>query len=273
IDESYPDYVIGVLGTVQAEFRILFAPISELSGGKIKWQPLCKTSDKLVRGLAFDRDHVYAVTHAGAPRYSVVRTKVKHPDWAHSETIIPEAADSVQYITKSKHYLLVVYSNGVVGRVVKYDLATGKVEEVKLPGSGTIDCSCPDWRTDRCLVHLTSWTSPVTIYDFDVQKTTFTKSIFNTDVTYPGFDELVSEEVEVPGHDGTMVPLSIVHKKGIPMDGSNCCILDGYGAYGISQTPRFTIRWSLAKRGVVLAFAHPHGGSEKGEAWYKAGYK
>jgi prolyl oligopeptidase len=198
---------------------------------------------------------------------------VKHPDWAHAETVLPEAADSVQSITKSKHYLLVVYSNGVVGRLVKYDLATGKVEEVKLPGSGTIDCSCPDWRTDRCLVHLTSWTSPVTIYDLDAQKNTFTKSIFNTDVTYPGFDELVSEEVEVRGHDGTMVPLSIVHKKGIPMDGSNCCILDGYGAYGISASPHFNIRYSVAKRGVVLAFAHPRGGSEKGEAWYKAGYK
>src|SRR6266436_4725360 len=53
IDESYPDYVLGILGTVQAEFRIFFAPISEQNGGKIKWDPLCKTSDKLVRGLEF----------------------------------------------------------------------------------------------------------------------------------------------------------------------------------------------------------------------------
>ena len=75
----------------------------------------------------------------------------------------------------------------------------------------------------------------------------------------------MSEEVEVPGHDGTMIPLSIVHKKGIPMDGSNCCVLEGYGAYGISSSPRFSIRYSVAKRGVVLAFAHPRGGSEKGK--------
>ena len=185
----------------------------------------------------------------------VVRTSVKHPDWAHAETVIPEAADSVQSIAKSRHYLMVTYSNGVVGRLVKYNLATGKKEEVKLPLSGTVDCSCPDWRSDRCLVNITSWTSPVTIYDLDAEKNTFAKSTFNSDVVYPGFDSLVAEEVEAPGHDGTMIPLSIIHKKGIPMDGSNSCILNGYGAYGISASPYFSIRFSLAKRGVVLAFA------------------
>jgi prolyl oligopeptidase len=274
IDESYPDYLIAWVGTVQNELRVFYAPVSEMKGkNRIKWNVLCEPSDNLVRGMQLDRNYVYAITHTGAPKYKVVRTSVKHPDWAHAETVIPEAPDSVQSITKSRHYLLVVYSNGVVGRLVKYDLATGKMEEIKLPMSGTLSCSCPDWRTDRCLVHITSWTSPVTIYDFDAQKNTFAKSIFNTDVAYPGFEQLVSEEVEVPGHDETMVPLSIVHKKGIALDGSNSCVLDGYGAYGISASPYFSIRYSLAKRGVVLAFAHPRGGSEKGEAWYKAGYK
>jgi prolyl oligopeptidase len=70
-----------------------------------------------------------------------------------------------------------------------------------------------------------------------------------------------------------MIPLSIVHKKGIPMDGSNSCILKGYGAYGYSMPPSFSILYSVATRGVVLAFAHVRGGGEKGESWYKAGYK
>jgi prolyl oligopeptidase len=273
IDESYPDYIIGFVGTVQNEIRCFYAPVSEMKKKKIKWGVLCQTSDNLVRGMAFHENYIYAVTHAGAPKYKVVRTSIKHPDWAHAETVIPEAGDSIQSLTKTKHYLIVDYSNGVVGRLVRYDLSNEKTEEIKLPASGSVDCSCPDWKTDNCLVHITSWTSPVTVYDMDAQKQTFAKSIFNSDVVYPGFDELVSEEVEVPGHDGTMVPLSIVHKKGLALDGGNCCILDGYGAYGISYSPRFSIRYSVAKKGVVLAFAHPRGGSEKGEAWYKTGYK
>jgi len=273
IRESYPDYIIGPVETVQREMRIYYAPISELNNKKIKWDVLCKRSDNLIRGIAFHGDYVYAITHAGAPKYKVVRTSVKHPDWEHAETVIPEGADSIQHIVKSNHYLLIVYSNGVVGRLVKYDLTTGKTAEIKLPATGTVGAGCPDWKTDRYLVSITSWISPTTTYDFDAQKDTFTKSIFNTAVSYPCFEDLVSEEVEVPGHDGTMIPLSIIHKKGIPLDGSNSCILDGYGAYGISMTPHFSILKSVAARGVVFATTHPRGGSEKGEAWYKAGYK
>ena len=273
VDESYPDYMVGFAETVQSEMRIFYAPISELKHAKIKWDVLCKRSDNLVRGFAFYRDQVYAVTHDGAPKYKVVRTSVKHPDWEHADTVVPEGADTIRSITRSKHYLLIVYSNGIVGRLVKYDLTTGKTAEIKLPVSGSVGVSCPDWKTDRCLVYLTSWTSPLTIYDFDAQKDTFAKSIFNTDVSYPGFENLVSEEVEVPGHDGAMIPLSIIYQKGIPLDGSNSCILRGYGAYGSSATPSFSILNSVALRGVVVAIAHPRGGGEKGEAWYKAGYK
>ncbi|HUE37555.1 MAG TPA: prolyl oligopeptidase family serine peptidase, partial [Candidatus Acidoferrum sp.] len=274
VEESYPNYIIGEVGTVQNEIRVYYAPASELRHDQIKWNVLCQRSDNLLdRGLEFDGDYVYAVTDAGAPKYKVVRTNIKNPDWAHAETVIPETTDSIQSIRKSRHYLIITYSTGVANRLVKYDLATGKTEDIQLPGSGTVDVSCPDWKSDRWLVYITSWTSPVTIYDYDAQNDTFKKSIFNTDVTYPGFDELVSEEVQVPGHDGTMIPLSIIYKKGMAMDGSHNCILTGYGAYGINLNPHFSILNSIATHGVVVAIAHVRGGSEYGEAWYKAGFK
>ena len=274
IDESYPDTIFGAVGTVQNEMRVFYAPASEVKSPKIKWKVLCIPSDNLVRGMAFHKGFVYAVTHANAPRYKVVRTSLKHPDWAHAETVLPEAKDSIQSITKTKDFLFVVYSNGILGRIVKHEFATGKATEVKLPGSGTVFVVCPDWRTNRCIVYITSWTSPTTLYDFDGDKDIFAKSVFNTDVSYPGFDTLVTEEVEIPGHDGALIPLSIIHKKGIPLDGSSSCILEGYGAYGLNPyVPHFDVKHSIALRGVVLAYAHTRGGSEKGETWYKAGYK
>jgi prolyl oligopeptidase len=120
---------------------------------------------------------------------------------------------------------------------------------------------------------MTSWIQPTTLYDFDGDKDTFEKSVFNTAVSYPGFETLISEEVEVPATDGTMIPLSIIHRKDLKLDGSASAILEGYGAYGISLTPSFSVMRSIALRGVVVAYAHVRGGSEKGEAWYKAGYK
>lgn len=274
IDESYPDYVVGNVSTVQNEMRLFVAPSSLMkSPGKMKWTLLAKESDNLVRGLAFHKNNVYAVTHGGAPKYKVIRTNIDHPDWQKAETVIPEDKDSIQSITKSKSFLFVVYSDGVVGRIVKYSLDTGKSAELKLPVSGTVSITCPDFRTNQCIVFATSWIQPTTLYDFDGDKDTFEKSIFNTDVSYPGFDQLVTEEVEVPGHDGVMIPLSIIHRKDLKLDGTSSAILEGYGAYGISYTPAFNVRHSLALRGVVLAYAHVRGGSEKGEAWYKAGYK
>lgn len=274
IDESYPGYIIGDVGTVQNEMRVYYAPVSELKHDQITWNVLCRRSDNLLdRGLAFNGDYVYAVTDAGAPRYKVVRTNIKNPDWAHAETVIPEADDTIQSIEKSRHYLIVTYSTGVENRLVKYDLATGTTQDVQLPGSGTVDISCPNWKSDNWLVYITSWTSPVTIYDYDAKNDTFKKSIFNTDVKYPGFDQLVSEEVKVPGHDGTLIPLSIIYKKGMALDGSNSCILTGYGAYGINLNPHFSILNSIATHGVVVAISHVRGGSEFGEAWYKAGFK
>jgi prolyl oligopeptidase len=273
IDESYPDYVIGNVGTVQNEMRLFYAPASQMKDGKMKWSVLALPSDNLVRGIVFYKDHVYAVTHTGAPKYKILRTSVAHPDWKTAETVVPEARDSIQFITHSKSFLFIVYSNGVVGRIVKYAFDTGKSSEVMLPASGTVDINCPDFRSDQCILFTTSWTQPSTLYDFDAEKNTLTKSIFNADVSYPGFENLVSEEVEVPGHDGAMIPLSIVHRKDLKRDGSSSAILNGYGAYGISSTPAFSVRNSIALHGVVIAVAHVRGGSEKGEAWYKAGYK
>ena len=273
IDESYPDYVIGNVGTVQNEMRLFYAPTTQMKDAKMKWAVLSQPSDNLVRGIVFHKDHVYAVTHTGAPKYKILRTNIARPDWKTAETVVPEAADSIQSITHSKSFLFIVYSNGVVGRLVKYAFDTGKSSEVTLPAAGTVDISCPDFRTDECIVFTTSWTQPTTLYDLDGEKNTLTKSIFNTDVSYPGFENLVSEEVEVPGHDGAMIPLSIIHRKDLKRDGSASAILEGYGAYGISLTPAFNVRTSLALHGVVIAHAHVRGGSEKGEAWYKAGYK
>ncbi len=273
IDESYPDYVIGYVGTVQQEMRLFYAPSAQMKGGKLAWSVLARTSDNLVRGIAFYKDKVYAVTHGGAPRYKLVRTDVSHPDWARAETVVPEGKDSIQYIVKSKSLLFVVYSDGITGHIVQHDLDTGKDSAVKLPASGSVDISCPDFRTNQCIVYTTSWIQPTTLWDFDADKGSFVKSIFNTEVTYPGFENLTTEEVEVPSHDGTMVPLSIIRRKDLKLDGSSNAILEGYGAYGISYTPGFNVRHSLALHGVVLGYCHPRGGSEKGEAWYKAGYK
>ena len=275
VDESYPRYVFGHVRTAQNEGRLFYASTSELRDPSIKWNELCRLSDNIiVWGWEPYGDYLYAITHTGAPKRKVVRTRLEHPDWEHAEVVVPEAKDPVFETAKSKRYLFVVYSDGINGRILKCDLATGKHSDVKLSDAGRVDISCPDRRADLCHVVITSWTSPPTRYDYDADRDTFQKSRFHVEANYPGLGDVVAEEVEVPGHDGVMIPLSIMYRKGIPRDGSNSCILEGYGAYGISYRPYFDVtRHSLALHGVVLAVTHPRGGGERGEAWHNAGKK
>lgn len=273
IPESAPDRLIGSLGTVQPESRLYIASVSDLDTGQVHWKPLVQRADKLVRGFAITPEWLYSITSAGAMHYKLVRSRLDAPDWAHAETVIPEAADSIDSMTQSKDYLLVVYTDGIGGRLVRHALATGTTTEVNLPLKGIVAATCPDIHSNRCLVTVSSWLQPPTVYEIDAASGAVRTSVFNGDVRYPELADLVVEEVEVPGHDGTMIPLSIIHRKDIKLDGSSPCIMEGYGAYGISWNPEFRPLYSVANRGVVVALAHVRGGSEKGEAWYRAGFK
>ena len=272
VDEAYPQYIFGSAQTVQREHKLYYAPIAALGQPKINWRMVCDLPDNII-GVAFAGDFVYGVTHTGAPKNKLVRTRLDHPDWAHAETVVPEAADTISALSKSKDFLFITYTNGITGRVVKYALATGQTSEVPLPRSGSVTVECPDWQSNRCVLTLLTWVLPTTLYDYDGQTNQTVKSVFNSDVVYPGFDALVSEEVEVRAADGALIPLSIIHKKGIPLDGSCSCILEGYGAYSYIYEPYFSVLRSPALHNVVFAIAHVRGGGEKGEEWYRGGFK
>jgi len=273
VPEPAPDRLIGNLFTVQPESRMYIASLADLDKGRIHWKPLAERADKLVRGTAITPEWLYSITSADAPHYKVVRARLDAPDWTHAATVIPEAADSIDSMAQSKDYLLVVYTDGINGRLARHALGTGVTTELALPLKGSVEATCPDVHSNRCLITVSSWLQPPAVYDIDASTGEARKSVFNAEVSYPEMADLTVEEVEVPGHDGTMIPLSIIHRKDIKLDGSSPCILEGYGAYGISWTPGFSPRYSVANRGVVVAYAHVRGGSEKGEAWYRAGFK
>ena len=276
LDKDSRNYIFGYLNTDRNELRCYYAPISEFNSGKIDWKSLCQPKDKIVRGLEVIGDDVYAITYKDAPKYKLIYTSLKNPDWDHAKTIVPEKDETLEGITHSKNYLYLTYSeNGIKTHIYKYNLATHKMQEIKLPFTGTAGLFCLDTKTDQCFVAMTSWNRPFTEFAYDADKNIFSASPFNKAEKYPEeYNALRVKEVQVKGHDGAMIPLSIIYKKGIKLDGSNCAMMEGYGSYGISYPPFFNPLWNaLAVKGVVIAIAHIRGGSEKGEAWYKGGYK
>jgi len=121
-------------------------------------------------------------------------------------------------------------------------------------------------------VELTSWTKAHKIYTYDPSR----KNVTDTKLQPVGkFDEpadLESVEVKAKSYDGTLVPLSIVYRKGLKLDGSNPALLRGYGAYGITEDPFFDPKYiAWFEHGGVIAVAHIRGGGEYGEDWHLAG--
>ena len=276
LDEDSKNYVFSGESSVQNEQKMYYAPITEFNAPKIDWKVLAMPSDKIVRGLVIKDDDMYAITYNNAKNYKVIATSLKNPDWNNATTVAAEQTDkTIESLAYSKDYMFITYSDGINNFISKYNFKTKKTTEVKLPFSGTVGITCFDTKSNNCIVGITSWNKPYTEFNYNAETEAFTPSSFNKPVVYPApYQDLITEEVQVKGHDGVMIPLSIIHKKGIKMDGSNVCLMDSYGAYGISMTPFFSVgENALAVKGVVVAIPHVRGGSEKGEAWYKAGYK
>ena len=276
LNKDSRNFIFADLSNVRQEMFTYYAPISQLNSGKIDWKILCRPEDKIVRGREIIGNDIYAITSKNVKNYKLVHTTLSSPDWDKAETVAEEKQDqTLESVTHCKDYLFLTYSDGINSHIYKYDIRTKKTSEIKLPFSGTAFIFCLDNRTNNCFVGLTSWNKPYTEFNFNAVTEVFSLSIFNKPSVYPAaYKDLQVEEVEAKGHDGVMIPLSIIYRKGIKRDGSNVCLMDSYGAYGISMTPYFNyLENSLAVKGVVIAIPHVRGGSEKGEEWYKAGYK
>ena len=102
----------------------------------------------------------------------------------------------------------------------------------------------------------------------------FSEENFEQNIIPTELKNVSVKEIEIPSHDGTMVPLSIIQSNNIKLDGNNRVLMTGYGAYGISDNPymdRFLLNW--INTGGVYVIAHVRGGGEKGDSWHKSGFK
>ena len=130
----------------------------------------------------------------------------------------------------------------------------------------------PDYNTHILRYGYTSLKTPRSVYDYNTE--TFEKTLMKQDEVLGGYNpnDYVSERLYAEARDGTMVPISVVYKKGFRKDGSQPLLLYGYGSYGYSIESTFrSSRLSLLDRGFAFAVAHIRGGEEMGRHWYEDG--
>jgi oligopeptidase B len=130
----------------------------------------------------------------------------------------------------------------------------------------------PEYDVTRLRLSYESMVSPETVFDYTLADGH--REVLKVQEIPSGFDPALyaTERVLIPARDGTLIPVSILHRRDFPMDGSRPLYLYGYGAYGIAIEPGFgTGRLSLVDRGFAFALAHIRGGDDLGQQWYKDG--
>ena len=175
------------------------------------------------------------------------------------------------------HFVLEYRRDGLTGLAV-HPIADGVPSAAGTPivfdepiynvGSG----GNPEYATDRLRLGYGSMVTPSSVYDYDIASGSLT--LLKQQPVLGGFDPAGYEQRRVwaTAEDGTRVPISLVHRRGLEPDGTAPCLLYGYGSYEASMDPYFSVaRLSLLDRGFVFAIAHVRGGGEMGRYWYEQG--
>jgi prolyl oligopeptidase len=265
-------YVVGVIVSgVQNEVALYAARLTDVAVGRARWRRVCTADDKVVN-LAQRGDDLYLVTYKDAPRYKVVKTSAAAPDLAHARVVVPESARVVVNVRGAADGIYVQDLDGGIGRVRKIG-AGDRVSEIALPFEGAVGGIATADDKTGCDITLESWMQPPTLFHYD----SAANALADTGLQpQPALDisAYESKEIMAPAADGVQIPLSIVYRKDIVLNGQNPAIVDAYGSYGITSDPVFLPRTlAFLEQGGVLATAHVRGGGEFGRAWHEAGRK
>jgi len=236
--------------------------------------PVMPLIDKFEAEYSFignDGDKFFFKTDKSAPRGKVVSVKALEAQkkW---EDVIPQAQEVIDSYGFVNDEFIISYMKDAYSQVRIFDREGRKIRDVELPGIGTALGFAGDRNDTETFFTYSSFNAPLTVYRYDFKAgraEVFRSSVVKFDPTQ--FDV---RQVFYNSKDGTRVPMFIVHKKGIPMDGSNPTLLYGYGGFSAAMTPGFSVsRIMWLERGGVFAVANIRGGAEYGEEWHLAGTK
>jgi prolyl oligopeptidase len=268
-----PRYLLGlVFHGVEREIDVYAIPFETDPGNKTAWKKIATEADDIT-GLDVHGDQIFLLSHKDASRYKVLRTSLANPDLEHATVVVPPSKVVVVSIVAASDALYIQDLDGGIGRLRRFPYRHSVPESVSLPFDGAIQTVFTNPLEPGAWLELTCWTKSPLWYALDSKlgKLTDTALVPNSPVDY---SQIEAEEVQAKSADGTMVPLSIIHKRGLALDGSHPTWLGGYGSYGITLDPTFRATLlAFLERGGISAVAHVRGGGEFGEDWHLAGQK
>lgn len=210
-------------------------------------------------------------TNMDAPMFKLALFEINGSEFTQTD-LIPERKSLLRGISKAGGSLFVNYLQDVSTKIYKYDYEGNQIAEIPLPGLGTASGFGGKDDAKELFYTFTSFNYPSTIYRYDVESGE--SEVFrNSEVDFNPADYEVKQEF-ITSKDGTKVPMFIVHKAGLELNGANPTMLYGYGGFNISLPPSFSpSNIAFLEQGGVYVQANLRGGGEYGEEWHQAGMK
>jgi len=216
-------------------------------------------------------DELFFTSTANAPRGKVIKVDFDGGVKA-TETVIESTSDTLSSVSLLGEKLFAQYLKDVKGQVSVFDLNGKKIDEIAFNDIGSVSGFYGSKNADTTFYKLTGFTNPGQVFAYDVKSGE--SSLFKSIDTGVNYDDYETKQIFYTSKDGTKVPMFIVHKKGLKLDGNNKTLLYGYGGFNISLLPRYSVsRMVWVEQGNVLAIANLRGGGEYGQQWHKAGTK
>jgi len=216
-------------------------------------------------------DVFYFVTDLNAPRYRIIAIDVNKPERKNWVEVIPEKKSVISNARIINDHFVVVYTEDVKHKIEIYTLDGKFVKEIKLPTAGTVSGLSGKQKDTEMFFGFTSFLFPLNVYRYDF-KTEKLELFFESKLKNFNAGDYVVKQVFYESKDGVKVPMYVVHKKDLKLDGNNPALLYGYGGFNISIMPSFSaIRLLWLEIGGIYAVANLRGGSEYGEEWHQAG--
>ena len=262
-------YALLTLSDVRTEFRAFIAPVADAVANRAHWQPVAGFDDEIT-AVEIDGEFLWMLANKGHPRGRILRAPVTTASVSRATEVVAEGAVVIQGMQRAADGLYLNMMDGGISGLRRLDRA-GKVTEIRLPFEGTLRALSADPGLPGALFSFTGWLRPGDIWSVDAHGTVGATGL----TPQPAIDVSAYEAKRffATARDGTKIPYTLIHRKGLKRDGGNPAWISAYGSYGSSAyTPAFAGKTlALVDAGFIVGYANVRGGGEYGREWHKAG--
>jgi len=248
----------------------------ELEARDPVFTPLAESFEHDFELVGSEGDELYFLTNYKAPNWRLIRVKANRPEERYWEEVMPQTEGMLRDVKLVGGKIIAHYLQNAYSALAVYNTDGVMQKRLVLPGMGTVLEMEGRQDADEAFIAYTNFLMPATIYRLDLEE----ESLMPYKSPEVDFESEYYEvkQVEYDSYDGTTVPMFIIHKKGLRLDGTHPTLLYGYGGFNIPITPvfnrtRYLLFPLMLENGGVCAVANIRGGGEFGTSWHKAGIK